>query len=533
MPQYFTPGVYIEEIERGARPIEGVPTSIAAFLGAAERGTCTPTLVTSYTDYRRSFGDVFGDRTDYLPYAVNGFFDNGGTQLYVCRLTRAASTPATMDLGSYTLSAIGNGAWGNRVYAAIGDSQTRVPDPKNPGQTVPIGFSVKLAYWSADIGGKVPYDPFSTDPSVSRGQVKPTYIETFDDLVTDSTSPDYWDKRLNGNSTLVTLTLKDGKPPTDKPSPTKDLLKNGQDYDPKDPKDHPTLDVTDFKGDVIAAQRPEAQGLAALDLDPYADVSLLYAPAPPDEKNVVIEIINRCELRKYRFALVDADSGTDDPAKLDPRSLYTDTEYAAFYFPWVTVADPQNGTDVLVPPGGYAAGVMARVDADRGVYKAPANEIAMGVVDLEYNVNDDVQAILNPQGCNAIRDFGSRGIRVWGARTMSTNTLWKYISVRRLFIFLERSIYEGTQWVVFEPNDQRLWARVKDSVRLFLRTQWREGALFGATEDQAFFITCDSTTMTLDDILNGRLICEIGIAPVRPAEFVIFRIFQQTAEAQQ
>jgi phage tail sheath protein FI len=176
---------------------------------------------------------------------------------------------------------------------------------------------------------------------------------------------------------------------------------------------------------------------------------------------------------------------------------------------------------------------MARVDAARGVYKAPANEIAMGVVDLEYNVNDAVQAILNPQGCNAIRDFGSRGIRVWGARTMSTNTLWKYISVRRLFIFLERSIYEGTQWVVFEPNDQRLWARVKDSVRLFLRTQWREGALFGATEDQAFFITCDSTTMTMDDILNGRLICEIGIAPVRPAEFVIFRIFQQTAEAQQ
>jgi phage tail sheath protein FI len=133
---------------------------------------------------------------------------------------------------------------------------------------------------------------------------------------------------------------------------------------------------------------------------------------------------------------------------------------------------------------------------------------------------------------NVIRSFPGRGIRVWGARTITSNALWKYVSVRRLFIFLERSIYEGTQWVVFEPNDDRLWARVTDTIRLFLRSQWRLGALFGRTEQEAFFITCDRTTMTQDDILNGRLICEIGIAPVRPAEFVIFRIFQNTAESQ-
>jgi phage tail sheath protein FI len=166
------------------------------------------------------------------------------------------------------------------------------------------------------------------------------------------------------------------------------------------------------------------------------------------------------------------------------------------------------------------------------VFKAPANEIVRGALGLEYDINDRMQDDLNPKGVNVIRAFPGRGIRVWGARTMTSNALWKYVSVRRLFIFLERSIYEGTQWVVFEPNDDKLWARVTDTIRLFLRGQWRLGALFGRTEAEAFFITCDRTTMTQDDILNGRLICEIGIAPVRPAEFVIFRIFQNTAEAQ-
>jgi len=185
-----------------------------------------------------------------------------------------------------------------------------------------------------------------------------------------------------------------------------------------------------------------------------------------------------------------------------------------------------------VPPSGHVLGLYARTDIDRGVWKAPANDVLRGVFDLEYYVDTGVQEVLNPRGVNAIRRFPGRGIRVWGARTLATNSLWKYVSVRRLFIFLERSIYEGTQWVVFEPNDERLWERVKDTIRLFLRTQWRNGALMGLTEEQAFMIACDRSTMTQDDILNGRLVCEIGIAPVRPAEFVIFRIFQNTAEAQ-
>jgi len=183
-----------------------------------------------------------------------------------------------------------------------------------------------------------------------------------------------------------------------------------------------------------------------------------------------------------------------------------------------------------VPPGGHVLGVYARNDLERGVFKAPANEVLRGVVALEYDVDRAQQEMLNPRGVDVIRSFPGRGIRVWGARTLSSNALWKYVSVRRLFIFLERSIYEGTQWVVFEPNDEALWARVRDTIRLFLRAQWRNGALFGAREEEAFFITCDRTTMTQDDILNGRLVCEIGIAPVRPAEFVILRLFQWAAK---
>ena len=177
-------------------------------------------------------------------------------------------------------------------------------------------------------------------------------------------------------------------------------------------------------------------------------------------------------------------------------------------------------------------GIYARADAERGVFKAPANEIIRGATALEFAINNTQQDLLNPRGVNVIRNFPGRGIRVWGSRTLSSNPDWKYVNVRRFFIYLERSIYEGTQWVVFEPNDDRLWARVSESIRLFLRAQWRAGALAGRTEQEAFFVSCGRTTMTQDDILNGRLICEIGLAVLKPAEFVIIRIFQNTAEAE-
>jgi phage tail sheath protein FI len=178
------------------------------------------------------------------------------------------------------------------------------------------------------------------------------------------------------------------------------------------------------------------------------------------------------------------------------------------------------------------AGIYARVDVERGVHKAPANEVIRGITKIAQDVTKREQDLLNPRGINALRFFPGRGNRVWGARTVSSDASWRYVNVRRLFIYVEESIDEGTQWVVFEPNDEPLWARVRQTITNFLTTVWRSGALEGTKPDEAFFVKCDRTTMTQDDIDNGRLICVIGIAPVKPAEFVIFRIQQKTRESQ-
>jgi phage tail sheath protein FI len=237
-------------------------------------------------------------------------------------------------------------------------------------------------------------------------------------------------------------------------------------------------------------------------------------------------LINHCESLKYRFGILDP----PDTLSIDGIIAFReplDTEYAALYYPWVQVLDPSVIRNVDVAPSGHMAGIYAQTDIARGVFKAPANvEISM-ISKIAQDVNGREQALLNPIGINALRFFPERGNRVWGARTLSSNSDWKYINVRRLFIYIEASIDHGTQWVVFEPNDQRLWARVIQTISNFLTTTWQNGALQGATPDQAFFVQCGlGATMTQDDINNGRLIVVIGIAPVRPAEFVIFRIQQ-------
>ena len=359
MPEYLAPGVYVEEIERGPQPIEGVPTSTAAFIGETERGSSEPSLVASEEEFRHGFG-----AGPFLPDAVQGFFENGGKRLFVCRTAGGDPGPA----------------------------------------------------------------------------------------------------------------------------------------------------------------------LAALERDAYRDVALVYAPGAGVA--AARALIAHCESLRFRFAIVDGDRNVGDLRALDPRATIQDSAHAAFYAPWVVIADPRSGARRTVPPGGHVLGVYARMDATRGVFKAPANELLHGVLEPDGHVDDATAGLLSQRGVNLIRRFPGRGTRVWGAHTTASNPLWKYVSVRRLFIFLERSIYEGTQWVVFEPNDARLWARVADTVRLFLRGQWRLGALAGRTEEQAFFVACDASTMTQDDIQNGRLVCEIGVAPLKPAEFVIFRIFQNTAEAQ-
>ena len=522
MPEYLHPGVYIEEIERGPRPIEGVPTSTAAFLGEAERGSTTPRLVTSYKDYQRWFGDVFNP-IKFLAYAANGFFENGGKRAFICRIVSDDATIASAAFGDFTVRAAGPGLWGTRVFAKISPGTTKDKDGNS------VGFRLQLAYWKE---GDTPFDAFT--PEGRRATPRPVLTEDFDDLVTDEISPDFYGKRVPfidldkgdtnqgpESSALGMLVRNAGTPAGTRPALGEVTLADGD--------DGATVGVDDYRGDPIPGGR-SAQGLSALELDPYRDVALVYAPSVSTE--IAQAIVTHCENLRFRFAVIDSDKGQDNPSGLNPRNAITDSSYAGFYYPWIVTSDPRTGARKLIPPGGHVLGVYARSDTERGVFKAPANEIVRGALALEYEIKDGTQDDLNPKGVNVIRSFPGRGIRVWGARTITSNALWKYVSVRRLFIFLERSIYEGTQWVVFEPNDDKLWARVKDTIRLFLRSQWRGGALFGRTEEEAFFITCDRTTMSQDDILNGRLICEIGIAPVRPAEFVIFRIFQNTAEAQ-
>jgi uncharacterized protein len=203
-----------------------------------------------------------------------------------------------------------------------------------------------------------------------------------------------------------------------------------------------------------------------------------------------------------------------------------DSKYAALYYPWFSVLDPLTGTNRSVPPSGHIAGVWARNDDTRGVHKAPANEVLRGATKPDIQLTKGEHDLLNPMGVNCIRVFPGRGIRVWGARTLSSDAEWRYLNVRRLFNYLEESIMAGTQWVVFEPNDDALWARIRRTISAFLVNEWRKGALFGLTPDEAYYVKCDRETNPAEGIDAGQVVCEIGVAPVKPAEFVIFRLAQ-------
>ncbi|MCP4898081.1 MAG: phage tail protein [bacterium] len=287
------------------------------------------------------------------------------------------------------------------------------------------------------------------------------------------------------------------------------------------------LSVDDFVGvDGGSGHRTGIEALQEID-----EISICMAPNIWSS-TVGSALIQHSEVLKDRFAIIDPQDGLSIAGIRSYREP-VDTKYAALYYPWIEVRDPSTRRNAAVAPSAHMAGIYARVDVERGVHKAPANEIVRGITRRGFmqQVTKREQDMLNPEGINALRTFPGRGHRVWGARTLSSDGSWKYINVRRLFLFVEESIDEGTQWVVFEPNDEPLWARVRQSIRNFLTTVWRSGALQGVTAEEAFFVICDRTTMTQDDIDNGRLICLIGIAPVKPAEFVIFRIQQKTLDA--
>ena len=307
---------------------------------------------------------------------------------------------------------------------------------------------------------------------------------------------------------------------------------DGVEVQPDDLKGEPAdLDNADVK----------ATGLEAL-----GEIDLIAIVALPDggtydDPDICAQAADRliahAELLRYRIAVVDAPAGSSMNEVRNFRGRF-DSKYAALYHPWIEILDPTERPSqgappsrLMLPPSGFVTGIYGRSDIERGVHKAPANEVVRGLTRFEANINKARQDVLNPENINALRFFEGRGNRVWGARTMSSDPEWKYVNVRRLFIYIEHSIDKGTQWAVFEPNGPRLWANIRQTVEDFLLVLWRDGALLGDKPEQAYFVRCDRTTMTQNDLDNGRMICLIGVAPVKPAEFVIFRIGQWTGDA--
>jgi phage tail sheath protein FI len=293
-----------------------------------------------------------------------------------------------------------------------------------------------------------------------------------------------------------------------------------------------------IQGDVGNTGTYEA---ALKELEKLEDISIVAAPgysAYSEYQGIQGALIAHAEKRKsYRIAVLDTPSDQLVSGARTERGRI-DSKYAAMYYPWVMIANPlarpgdeSIPREIKLPPSGFVCGIYARNDIERGVYKAPANEVVRSALRFETDINFAEQEVLNPMGVNCLRFFTGRGYRVWGARTASSDPEWKYVNVRRYFIYLESSIDRGTQWAVFEPNGERLWANVRDTVSSFLYNEWKSGALLGATQQEAFFVRCDRSTMTQNDLDNGRLICEVGVAALKPAEFVIFRIGQKTADA--
>ena len=535
MPEYLSPSVYVEEVPSGPRPIQGVGTSTTGFVGFTERGPTTPRLLGNWGDYRRWFGDVIDESVSYLPYAVRGYFENGGGRLFVSRITNTDAQTANLDTSTlsaaqdFRISALGPGGWGSRIFIRIGGASS---DPTNGDR-----FRITVLYYR--VAPPTPFvDPLDPGNIAAADRREPDVIEDYDDLEANQLSGNYVLNRINNSSTLIHVEWTDTAQP-----PAVPAALAFSDLNTQVGTDGGTLPGAPGYIGNPALPPDQRQGLAALaDIDEIALLSVPDEAHPSlpgaDRTQLMNAIVNQCENLGDRFAILQLGQNESLAASISkPR----DTSYAAVYHPWIRVFNPHTRDTLLVPPGGHIAGIYGRSDRERGVHKAPANEVIRDIVNRDINASRKPMAhmlgkvdqdILNPKGINVIRDFRAdqRGIRVWGARTLSSDPLWRYINVRRIFNYVEESIDEGTQWVVFEPNDSATWARVRQTVSDFLLMVWRSGALMGATEDQAFFVRCGPETMSPAEVDAGMLICEVGIAPVKPAEFVIFRIQHKTVE---
>jgi uncharacterized protein len=525
MPTYLTPGVYVEEIPSQSKPIEGVGTSIAAFVGMTPGGpTNTPMRISNWTQFARIFGDPANPDAGpfmsgaYLAHSVYGFFQNGGGLCWVVRVggdggdggppQAQATLPAASNPSLEAFRVVALPGVTDNVSVEIAE-EAPPPPPEGDGEGDGGGGGGKDAeptYRVVVSAGNAREEHEGLTLKKGRNNIA-TKVTSASKLVkleeTGASLPDAQRVPASGSYNLIAAAVA----PTD-------------------------LGPSDFEGDV--ARRQGIGGLSAID-----EVTMVCVPdlmtlgEDVQVRDLQGKMIAHCENAGDRMAILDA------PADMLPQDILEwrmdtagyDSKFAALYYPWIEVMDPLTNQPMLVPPSGHVAGVWARTDGTRGVHKAPANEVVLGANGLAFQVTHDEQGGLNTNGINCIRSFSGRGIRIWGARTLSSDPEWRYVNVRRLFNYISESIIEGTQWAVFEPNDQRLWTRLRISSANFLTRVWRDGALFGATPEQAFFVKCDEETNPPDVVEAGQVVIEIGVAPVKPAEFVVFRISQFTAGA--
>jgi phage tail sheath protein FI len=461
--------------------------------------------VRSFGNYHR---DTSGNPLGYLAYAVEGFFLNGGLRCYIARVASSTATPAKASSGPFTIRAAGPGASGSNIAYWMRTASTSPKDTTT--------FRLSLYYWTSATDAKNAIANIAGNNNTLVPT--PTQTEDFDNLSTSPASSTYFVQDINDSSKLVTMAPTEASGTNIAYGNAPTLLAGGTDGG--------ALVLADFEGSTV--DPANVAGLAALGA--VDEISLLCCPdegtvGTATTSPVAVLLQTQCETLKDRFAILQASTNPGKAANVRP-TVNSQRGYSAFYYPWLRIINPTTGCAALIPPGGHIAGIYVRCDNAKNVAKNPANEVIMGINSLQVLIDDQTQAILNPLGVNCLRYFKGQGNFVWGARTTSPDPDWEYISVRRLLIYVETSIQEGMQWVVFEPNDQATWSRVIRSVSDFLTGLWMQGMLHGATREQAFFVRCDTTTMTQADLDNGRLIAIVGIAPVKPAEFVIFRIGQ-------
>lgn len=532
MPEYLHPGVYVQEESSGAKPIEGASTSTACFVGRTTRGQPNrPTFVTTWAQFERAFG---GLRKEYpMPLAVNQFFQNGGRRTYILRvLPRSAvkaSTQVTIDgyNGPVDVQAIGGGKWG-------GD----------------IRIKVRVNQFSHLTGKDEDTRPYLYDWLVLVKNQDGTYdeVESHEGVGGLESGDRFYATIINRDSAYIRIASdKDGKfsevsRGTEKTPKTGDVLipwKGDDKQNPPVPEPKPH-DLQNGDDGNAAGPTPGDYGSSLLELNRIDDASILLIPG---EVSAVGEGIAYVEGRRLgdMFYVVDP----PDPKETEPSKQIEDVQtfvkekitvkssYAALYFPWVEVPDPYStvmGATRKAPPSGMIAGLYARTDNTRGVWKAPAGTeaVLLGTVGLAAKVSDSEQDMLNPVGINCIRQFPASGIVVWGSRTLATssNPEYRYVPIRRMTNFLKASLFRGTQWVVFEPNDEPLWSAIRFNLNAFMMTQFRSGAFQGGKPSEAFIVKCDADNNIQATIDAGQIHILVAFAPLKPAEFVIIHIQQ-------